>query len=341
MTTPVAPNAPAAPATPAAPAPAPFNPPRGTIDYAKVLGDAAAKTAPAPKAPVAPAPVETPKPPAEAKPVEGENPTEEKLPEGASDNMKKTFERMAKQSAELRTREEKVRTLEIISSRFDQNSLNALIKAAQADDPVSALASMGWTPADFQAAMQGKAPKKVEPEAPPVDERYSRLEKELETLKGTLQQRQMAEGRSRVLGTLEQLAKAPEHKFEFLDGDERATSEALSIVEDFVTKNGPPPANEVNDLFLAALRVVDGNRKAEAEVWEKRLTAKGRVGKVAPQEPPVQPAPVQSEPRIVSHNTITNTMNSPAPAGRPPPKKGPADYLNDAIAAAREFDKGR
>ena len=335
---------PAAPSTPAAaPAPAPFNPPRMAIDYSKVMADAVAKTAPKAPAAVTPAPEAPPPAPAEAAPAEPPAPVEEKKPEvpaEAPDGVKKSFERLAKETAALREAQARVKHLEVIGQRFSTGSIQALVKAAEAGDPVAAMEALGITPDVYEAAVAGrkptKAPAKEQGGDDPRDAKIAELEAKLNGLSGTVQQRAVQEGRAAAMSQIKNIAA--KGQFEFVSDDADAPAEALAIVEDFVRKNGVIPREELDGVFEAALKVVDDQRKAAASVWEQRLTKKGRLGTLPPNGAPASPPPAVSEQARPSR-TLTNSVAAPSrPATTP---KTAEDYQAAAIAAALTFDKSR
>lgn len=271
-------------------------------------------------APAAPAPVEAApaQPEAPKAPVA---PTED-VPAGAPDAVKKSFEKLAAKNAEIRAREEKLRGLEAIASKFNENSIQALIKAAQASDPVSALGALGFTHADYVQSMTMGRPQQAQPQAPKAqqpDDVVAVLQQQVQQLQQRLDGEAASKGRARALERMEAVAKTG--KYEFASAVEGATEKALAVFEDYIAKNGAPAPAEVEGLFDAALKHVDEQLRVEAQRWEKVLTARQKpattqVGQTAP-------ALQSSSP---GQRTLSNNLASAAPALPAQAAKTKGDY---------------
>jgi len=268
------------------------------------------------EAPAAAAPAEAA--PAPSEPAKAPPAPPSDVPEGAPDAVKKSFEKLAVKNAEIRAREEKLKGLEAIASKFNENSIQALIKAAQAGDAVSALGALGFTHADYAQQMANGRPQPQQPPKQPSDV-VSVLQQQVQQLQQRLDGEATSRGRARAVERVAEVAKTG--NYEFASAVEGATEKALVVFEDFIAKNGAPDPKEVDGLFDAALKHVDEQLRVEAQRWEKVLTARQKP--VTTQVGQQAPAPTSNG---TGQRTLSNNLASAAPVQSDAAPKTSKDY---------------
>lgn len=275
--------------------------------------------APPAEAPAAP-PAETPAAPAPAVDAKlAEAPAETPPP----DSIKKSFERLAKQNAELREREAKIKAYEEAVGGFDPRVLSAIAQAAKAGDAAAVLQTLGL-----------RAPE-VQPDPGKGDPVVARLQQELLALKTRIETDSYERGRQRMLERVSNVAKVG--KFTMASVVDDAPQRALAFIEDFVRKNGAPAPDEVDGIIESALKAVDEDLGSEAKKWEAYLTKVRGSGTSQDNRAPAPPAPAPAQPS----RTITNTLQAPAPARPATEPKTPADYRAEALEVLQRAANSR
>lgn len=326
--------------TPAAPAPAG---PKSSADYQAA---AIASMASAPSEKGAPA---APPPAPEAKQAAPEAAPEEKK-EALPDGLKKSFEKLAKDTAELRKAQESLKVYQKAFEGTDPATVSAVVKARMSKDPLSALTALGFTHQDYVDAINSQssraapkaqpkaaaAPESEDEEVPPWKEALDRVTSELEALKTEKRNAQLEAGRTNTLSHMDKLAqKNP--KLELVAGDPKAMKRALELAEEHVKVTGQAPASaqERDELLMTALEATEEAMAAEAAEWEARLTKRKGRAPVAPSGAPVTPPAASVQARLT-------TTNASSPANRTAhTPRTPEDYQAAAIAAVRAFDTTR
>lgn len=279
--------------------------------------------APRPVAPAAPAAPEAP-----AAPAAPEAPAAPAAPPPPADSAAKSFEKLAQRSAEIRAREDRLKPLEALATRLDAKKLEALAEAAKGSDPVAALAALGFSHDDY--VKRASAPVPAAPAA--VDPTIAQLQEQVAALRAQSVESAAAQGRAKVAAQMADMAKAG--KFQYLGDVEGATDRAMAVLEDYVTKNGPPAADEVDVLMEMSLKYVDEQLAAEASRWERVLTSRKKVGTVPEVAPPAQAPSAPS-----SLRTLSNQLSSPAPAQAGTQPKTAQDYRLAALEALKSAVK--
>lgn len=246
---------------------------------------------------------------ADAKPPEPAKTDEPPVP----DSIKKSFERLAKQNAELREREAKIKAYEEAVGGFDPRVLSTLAQAAKSGDALAVLQTLGLKPPEPQVD-----PSKGDPVV-------ARLQQELLALKTRIETDSYARGRERMLARVADVAKTG--KFTMAGVVDDAPQRALAFIEDFVKKNGAPAPDEVDGIIESALKAVDEDLSNEAKRWESYLTKVRGSGTTHDNRAPAPPAPAPAQPS----RTITNNLQAPAPAVPRAEPKTAADYRAEAL----------
>jgi hypothetical protein len=245
-------------------------------------------------------------------PQQAEQPQQTEPP--VPDGVKKSFERLAKQSADLREREAKIKAYEEAVGGFDPRVLSAIAQAAKAGDARAVLQTLGL-----------QAPVEQPKDEVKLDPVVSKLQQEVMALRARLDTDNYERGRQQLLAKVDNLAKTG--KYSLASVVEDAPKRALTFIEDFVRKNGPPQPDEVDGIIESALKAVDEDLSAEAKRWEAYLTKRQQSANLTENRAPAQPAPASVQPS----RTITNNLQAPAPARPATEPKTAADYRSEAL----------
>lgn len=246
-----------------------------------------------------------------------------------SDSIRKSFETLAREKAELRQKAEEFRPLQQLQQRLGPQGIHELLRAEAAGDVVGILRALGVKPNEVQMPAEAE-----ETPGPAKDPRFDALQKELAALRAERQAEKYSVGRKHTLERTANLAKAPE--FELISDEPAAHDEALKMVEDYIKAHNEMPAETPEESLKLALAAVNERYLEEAAKWEKRLTKVKRPDKVvAVTESPAQSTPAESE--VGKSRTLTNSLSSSTP---PPPNSSPQsdeDYHRLAIAAMKNM----
>jgi hypothetical protein len=285
----------------------------------------AAQQSQAPKA-QAQAPVAVVSPPkAEATPA----PVPAPVPEAPKAEEEPMLARMAKREAALRQERQQVEPYIQALKVLPPDRVQALTKALSSRDPVSALAAMGFTHAEYANRMLGDTspPKPKTPEQASKTELPPEIRGEIEELKAFKAQYQAEQARIQQTQLVDQIGKLVKSnpKFNYLTKLE-AFGDVLGIINRYHAETQRLPGDTFEESVLMAAELAEKQLQQQAERWGKVLT------------PPAQPASVvtevakapESPPSAGSEvpRTLTNSMASqPAPV-QPAPKT-----RDEAIAA--------
>lgn len=256
-----------------------------------------------------------------------------------SDSLKRSFEKLAKGNAELRAKEERLKPLLAMVDRMDPNSLSAVARAVQANDPVSALAALGFSHHDYaRTVANGRAPAREEQEEQdtgelsPSEQRIARLEQQLAEMN-------IEKGRSKAMKAISELAADPA-KFKFVTrAGAEAHEKALAKLEDYFAKTGKMPAEDRQESYLLALESVEADFKKEATKWQRLLTDEKSTNIVAPDTgaTELQPRAASSE---KAKSTLTNsTATAPQTAPNTGEPKTPEEFQRRTAALLAQLDR--
>ncbi len=273
-------------------------------------------------------------PPKEVAKVEAPKVDDAPPKEVKSDSIRKSFETLAREKAEVRAQKERFRQLEGIERELGPQGIHELLAAKARGDTAGVLKALGIKPGDVQYE-QAKSQIEEVQNPPTNDPRFDALQKELAELRAERQAEKYSVGRKNTLERTANLAKAPE--FELISDEPAAHDEALKMVEDYIKAHNEMPAETPEESLKLALAAVNEKYIEEAAKWEKRLTKVKKVDKVVPvaSESPAQSTPAESE--VGKSRTLTNSLSSSTP---PPPNSSPQsdeDYHRLAIAAMKNM----
>jgi hypothetical protein len=255
-------------------------------------------------------PVEPPKPPA---------PSKEEEP---------TLLRIAKEKDAVRKAKEEIAPHASMLKRFTPQQLQRLADAAASENPVAALAAMGFTHAQYNAAVAGlKKPEEQADTGAPAPEMMS-LKQELEQLKQEREHEKLQASRQQFLAHTEKLLK-DDPKFTHLStlGEWQSVER---VILQHIEETGSPPGETLDETVRLAAEVVEHRLKKEAERWKKVLT-----GFQTPASTPSSKAPESPQTGSETPRTLTNANTSAPAAVRAAPKTR-AEIL-DMIARSEDM----
>ena len=241
------------------------------------------------------APVEPPKPP---------EPAKEEIP---------TLLRIAKEKDAVRKAKEEIAPHASMLKRFTPQQLQRLADAAASENPVAALAAMGFTHAQYNAAVAGlKKPEEQAGTGAPAPEMMS-LKQELEQLKQEREHEKLQASRQQFLSHTEKLLK-DDPKFTHLStlGEWQSVER---VILQHIEETGSPPGETLDESVRLAAEVVEHRLKKEAERWKKVLT-----GFQTPASTPSSKAPESPQTGSETPRTLTNANTSAPAAVRAAPK---------------------
>lgn len=277
-----------------------------------------------------PKPAEPPKDmaPPEA-PKAPEPPKEEDAP---SDPLKRSFEKLAKRSEEVRQKEERLKVYEMLEKAVPPHQIQALARALASGDPMSLVTAAGFTYADVaKRVTSDELPAK--PAAPEPEKPQGALppevQSELAQMRAYIAQKQQEELNQKIVQTI------PADKTKFLAA--RPAAERAAMINQYVNQfrqaTGGFPGDTFEESVAIAAEAVEAHLAKEAEFYRQVLTpgqssapvapaAHGETPKTGPESVPVP-------------KTLTNTS---APAGVKPEPTTREERLN-ALLNDPEFLK--
>ncbi len=273
-------------------------------------------------------------PPKDAAPPEApkapEPPKEEDAP---SDPLKRSFEKLAKRSEEVRQKEERLKVYEMLEKAVPPHQIQALARALASGDPMSLVTAAGFTYADVaKRVINDEMPTKIaaapEPEKP-QGALPPEVQSELAQMRAYIAQKQQEEINQRLVAAL------PKDKVKFLAV--RPPAEQAGRLHAYLTqfhaRTGSLPGDTIEESVAIAAEAIEAHLAQEAEYFRQVLTpgqssapvapaAHGETPKTGPESVPVP-------------KTLTNTS---APAGVKPEPKTREERLN-ALLNDPEFLK--
>lgn len=246
-------------------------------------------------------PVEVAKP-ADAKPAEVAKP-----PEKPADDDTPALLKIAKKRDELRKAQEQVEPHISMLKQFSPQEAQRLAAARASGDPVAALAALGFTHSQYNAALAGvKKPAEAAPAAPSGNPELDSVRQELAAMKQEREDAKIQTSRQQFLSHTEKLLK-DDPKFSHLSalGEWQSVEKAiLNHINEF----GAPPGETLDESIKLAAELVEHGLKKEAERWQKVLTGFQKPASTESPKAPESPRPGSESPR-----TLTNA-NATAPA---------------------------
>jgi hypothetical protein len=251
-------------------------------------------------------PAATPAPTTSAEPPKPPEPAKDDLP---------ALLKIAKEKDAVRKAKEEIAPHASMLKRFTPQQLQRLADAAASENPVAALAAMGFTHAQYNAAVAGLKKEQPAPEsapgAPPPE--VLTLKQELEAIKAERENEKLQASRQQFLSHTEKLLK-DDSKFSHLSALGEWQSVERVILQ-HIEETGSPPGETLDETIRLAAEVVEHRLKKEAERWQKVLTGFQKPASTPPSKAPESPQTGSETPR-----TLTNANTSAPAAVRAAPK---------------------
>jgi hypothetical protein len=239
-------------------------------------------------------------------------------PAAQADESMPALLRMAKDKDALRKSEE-LRELETakpvlgILKNYDARKLEAIVRAAQAGDPVGILTAAGMTHAQYTARLLGTPDPKPEAAAEPESE-VAQLRAKLEAFEAGAKNKEFTDLRQQGLSKMSEILKGDPN---FSAVNEVGSAEGVeAVILAHIKEHGKPPGETFEESVRLAAEVVEYNLRKEAERWRKVLTPASASAPVPAQKAPESPpSPGNSVTR-----TLTNANTTAPAAVRTAPK---------------------
>lgn len=264
---------------------------------------------------------------AQKEPAKAEKPAERQ--EKLSDDTPALL-RIAAEKAAKRREAEAARPRQEVDSVFTPQELQRLAAARKSGNPVDALAAMGFTHTQYNAAVTGMKSEEKSAETEPADDKYTALQKEIADLKARAQNEEISRQRVQLFDQMKATLK-DDPKFQYVNSLEDYEGVERVIIE-FHRETGELPGSNLAESVKLAAEVVEARLRKEAEKWKKvsgGLTHPASGAPVPSKAPEQSPATGSAAPR-----TLTNA-NTTAPAATRPPPKSREEIIN-AILDGRE-----
>lgn len=304
-------------------APAPYTPPSqlDPAELSKMLAEEG----------VIEKPVEEAKPAVEApKPAEPEKPSEPELL------------RRARENAEKRKAAEASKPFDEAARNFTPQQLLALSRAAASQDPVAALAALGFSHAQYTQKMLGVAPpeKTTEEVAPKnvstVPPEVETLRQKIERLEAEREAERLAASRQQAFSQMEAVLK-DDPKFKYINSLKDFEGVEKVLIQ-YHQQTGELPGKDLAESIKLAAEVYEADLQKQAERFLKVQSPLTPAPASAPLQ--AQKAP-ESQPSTgtVTPRTLTNSNTSaPAEVRTVPMSK---QEVLDAIARGEDIPEGR
>lgn len=263
---------------------------------------------------------------AEAKGVSEPEKAPEKVEE-APKGIAASFEKLAKEKAELRKRSDAVKAFEEISQNLDPMSLKTLMRAKASGDPLAALAALGFSYSDVANRMLDTRarPKEAPPAA--AEPPKSALPPEFDEVRQELAELRQDRTRRMEVEALQNIEKALGDKFP-LTKKLKAAPMVKKYIEDFYARTGELPGDTFDETVALAAEAVEQRYKAEAEKWRSVLSENLTVSEAEPMLK--QPVTSERPPGPVSSGrTLSNAIPQTGVKAEPTDRAGRIKSLID------------
>lgn len=273
----------------------------------------------------------------EEKPVEEkaeEKPKEEK--KGLPDPLKNSFEKLAREKAELRKREDALKAAE---GRVGK--LETIERLAAAGDGLGVLAALGVKYSAFvkQKLEQGAADEEPEAEAPPPSSDIATLREEVRALREESRQRKLKEGDTVLRSAVTDFVKTAAEKFPNIAADVDLAKDVVEEMIRFTKETGNPPGDTLEEsIQMAAEAVEEREEKALQKRLNRRgLTAARALGDASPVVTKSAVEPTASE--VVKKSKTLTTSHATAPRSVGSTSVEPDELRRKAVEMLKNLDE--
>lgn len=232
-------------------------------------------------------------------------------PEVKSAPLDKSFEKLAQEKAAFRAEQERMKPYVAALQKFDPNTLQALVQAADSGDPAKVLRAL---------KMEVPTPSAEAPEPP---DELTNIKQEI----AELRKFRAEQAEEKLLGQIKQATADKK----FITG-RNAHKMVLQYILDYKDRQGYPPGDTLEESYAVASEAVERHLQQEAEGWRKLLTPDAPVV-----ESSQTPQPRVTEPQPLS-KSLTNAATAAPPHSvttRQP--KTPEEYQALALEEAKKL----
>ncbi len=196
------------------------------------------------------------KPAAEEKKAE---PEDKKL----SDPLKNSFERLAREKAEMRKAEESLKAREAKTAKYEM-----LERAVENDDVLGAVSLLGlkYSTLVQQVISKGKGEEEPE-EAPPAESVY---EKRIAALEERLAKEQSQRSHQEMQGRINAAAKSASDRFPSIAADSALAADVVQEMLSFTMRTGRPPGDTIEESIQMAMESIESREEASLQKLLKR-----------------------------------------------------------------------
>ncbi len=223
------------------------------------------------------------KPVKAAEPVEEESPAEDKAPvvepedkkdekpaveekkdEKLSDPLKNSFEKLAREKADMRKETEALKIREAKVAKFEM-----LERAVANDDALGALQMLGlkYSTLVKQEINKGRSAPAQEEEASDEPNPY---EQRIAALEGTIREQKMREADTNLRGRVSDIVKGAASKYPNVSADPELARDVVEQLLAFTKQAGRPPGDTIEESIAMALEAVEQREEQAAQKYLKR-----------------------------------------------------------------------
>lgn len=265
-----------------------------------------------------------------------EDPPEEKKPEkkGLPDPLKNSFEKLAREKADMRKREEALKAAEGRLSKYE-----TVERLAAAGDGLGVLAALGVKYSGFvkQQLEKGGPAEDDEAETPPSTD-LDEIRNELKQLREESRQRKLKEGDQVLRGAVNDFVKTATEKFPNIASDPDLAKDVVEEMIRFTKETGAPPGDTLEEsIQMAAEAVEEREEKALQKRMKRRgLTVAGASGDASSAAPK---SAVETAPSEVAKKSKTlTTSHASAPRAPVSTSVDPEDLRRQAVEMLKNLD---
>ncbi len=268
--------------------------------------------------------------PEEEKAPDEEKPAAEEKKEGLPDPLKNSFERLAREKAEMRKQTESLKAREAKVAKFEM-----VEKAVANNDAIGALAILGIKYSTLaKQKINGAAEEEEEPDdigAKSFD--GAALMEEVRALREESRERKIASQNADLQASVKNVVKASAERFPNIAADPDLARDVVDYMINFVKQTGSPPGETLDESIQLAAEAVEAREEKQAQKYLKRkgLTNVKPLDNAPSAGTKSAGVPTTSE-QVKKSKTLTNSHASTPRAVGSTTAETPEDYRAKALA---------
>ncbi len=180
--------------------------------------------------------------------------------------LKKSFEKLAQESAALRKEKDELKAERAIVDKYKM-----VDKMVESKDAMGLLATFGIKYSTWVKQVMEKGEGAPDAEETPKGTKVDPMATRIEALEKIINEERYNRSVDQLLGKIEEVAKAQADKFPLVNSDKATVKQVHSYLLDFVQRTGKPPGDTIEESVQMALEAVEADQGKEAEKWRKRL----------------------------------------------------------------------